>query len=273
MVSLERARGFFYENDPSHDHEILVDDAHISCEEDNKIQFRTIPTTWAIISQIILIILFEILTFVIPAYYCQECATSHTSVVSVLIYSRFILWCLMLIFARYVHCQHSKFRRNGYLDFYLQTHFVRQVPVFAITAGNSILMVAIVLMADYCGESFPMCQAHVYLKPQHYIQMISSLELTISLPAFILYLIKTLQFNKRALGPDVEQNESVINFLYGQVPSTDIGFRDEDRLDDVLEKQADLIRYLREHNAKLGRKIIDLNSELKICKMRNLAEA
>lgn len=38
--------------------------------------------------------------------------------------------------------------------------------------------------------------------------------------------------------------------------------RDEDYLDDVLEKQADLIRYLKEHNAHLGRKILKLTSQL-----------
>lgn len=39
-------------------------------------------------------------------------------------------------------------------------------------------------------------------------------------------------------------------------------FRDETFMDDVMEKQADLIRYLKEHNAHLGKKILKLTAEL-----------
>ncbi len=46
------------------------------------------------------------------------------------------------------------------------------------------------------------------------------------------------------------------------VRRVDLCCRDEDYLDDVLEKQADLIRYLKEHNAHLGRKILKLTSQL-----------
>ena len=38
--------------------------------------------------------------------------------------------------------------------------------------------------------------------------------------------------------------------------------RDEDYLDEVLEKQADLIRYLKQHNANLGRKIVKLTQDM-----------
>ena len=39
-------------------------------------------------------------------------------------------------------------------------------------------------------------------------------------------------------------------------------FRDEDYLDEVLEKQADMIRYLKQHNSNLGKKILKLTTEL-----------
>lgn len=40
-------------------------------------------------------------------------------------------------------------------------------------------------------------------------------------------------------------------------------FRDGEYLDDVLEKQADMIRYLQQHNANLGRRLMNLMQQQK----------
>ncbi len=38
-------------------------------------------------------------------------------------------------------------------------------------------------------------------------------------------------------------------------------FRDGEDLDELLERQADMIRYLQQHNANLGRRILELQSQ------------
>ena len=42
-----------------------------------------------------------------------------------------------------------------------------------------------------------------------------------------------------------------------QIPS----LRDNDYLDEVLEKQADMIRYLQQHNANLGKRLMKLTAQ------------
>ena len=37
--------------------------------------------------------------------------------------------------------------------------------------------------------------------------------------------------------------------------------RDGEDLDELLERQADMIRYLQQHNANLGRRILELQSQ------------
>ena len=38
-------------------------------------------------------------------------------------------------------------------------------------------------------------------------------------------------------------------------------FRDGEDVDELLERQADMIRYLQQHNANLGRRILELQSQ------------
>ena len=38
-------------------------------------------------------------------------------------------------------------------------------------------------------------------------------------------------------------------------------FRDENYSDQVLEKQADMIRYLKQHNSQLGKRILAITAE------------
>ena len=38
--------------------------------------------------------------------------------------------------------------------------------------------------------------------------------------------------------------------------------RDDTCVDDLMEKQAEMIRYLKEHNAALGKRVMELTSQL-----------
>ena len=55
-------------------------------------------------------------------------------------------------------------------------------------------------------------------------------------------------------------------FAHGNFPliladPNSISFRDNDYLDEVLEKQADMIRYLQQHNANLGKRLMKLTAQ------------
>jgi hypothetical protein len=86
-------------------------------------------------------------------------------------------------------------------------------------------------------------------------------------------LVITIQFNKQRARPDAAQDDLLSTFVSPQTTANEIGFRfvferkfslemnfikkiffsDETYTENVLEKQADLIRYLRERNEHLTR--------------------
>ena len=82
-----------------------------------------------------------------------------------------------------------------------------------------------------------------------------------------------MKFNKRRARPDATQEDLLSSFVTSQTAANEIGFRfvhtrlwldensffrssDESYRENVLEKQADLIRYLRERNEQLGRLVL-----------------
>jgi hypothetical protein len=75
-----------------------------------------------------------------------------------------------------------------------------------------------------------------------------------------LILVRVQRFNKQKAPPDVQKEEW--NACMSPEP-TEIGspMRGE-KLYDFLQKQADLIRFLKEHNAKLGEKLMVLSAQM-----------
>ncbi|CAF4374018.1 unnamed protein product, partial [Adineta steineri] len=72
----------------------------------------------------------------------------------------------------------------------------------------------------------------------------------------------TIKFNKRRARPDATQDDLLSSFVTSQTSANEIGFRDESFRENVLEKQADLIRYLRERNEQLGRLVLQFKQQV-----------
>ena len=63
---------------------------------------------------------------------------------------------------------------------------------------------------------------------------------------------------------DAQLNMNINLVIYKYILSlSSVFFRDETVMEDILEKQADQIRYLKEHNSHLGKKVLKLTAELK----------
>ena len=94
---------------------------------------------------------------------------------------------------------------------------------------------------------------------------------------FSIPLVQATLFNCRRPSPDVIQETSsvsnsptatlttvgfrlVTSFLIKLIAYFSFSFRDGEDLDELLERQADMIRYLQQHNASLGRRIMELQS-------------
>ncbi|CAF1648863.1 unnamed protein product, partial [Didymodactylos carnosus] len=72
----------------------------------------------------------------------------------------------------------------------------------------------------------------------------------------------TIKFNSQRARPDATQEDLSASFITTQTSASEIGFRDETYTESVLEKQADMIRYLRERNVYLGRLVMQYKQDL-----------
>lgn len=252
MVSLGRAGGHFVDQDYSQETELLQDIGVASYQVENG--FQPISTILALSFQVLILITSLILTFLLPHLHLNEYKSS------VLIYHHAALLLFISILGIYLQFQHKKFWRRGYLEFYKKTTVYREKPIYIVFVGTFILLLTTTLSLDHCKE-VDTC-TYLYFESQYYIEFIVTLEIVAVLVLTSINLVKTVQFNHLKAPPDVEQDEITSSYMQGQVPYTNIGFRDENRIEDILEKQADLICYLKQHNAMLGKKIIHLTTEL-----------
>lgn len=77
-----------------------------------------------------------------------------------------------------------------------------------------------------------------------------------------MFLVRVYNFNKTEPLPDVQREDwTACSTSDGFANQTELGYRPNgDRVSDFIEKQCDLIRYLKEHNNRLSEKLMLLNA-------------
>ncbi|ESO93759.1 hypothetical protein LOTGIDRAFT_104833, partial [Lottia gigantea] len=181
---------------------------------------------------------------------------------SIVVYTHGSMWCLLLIFDRFLRYKHHISRLHGYLEFYRKTRHIRRWP-FTLNSGANALAVIVVRVLDkFCNAETP-CNK---ITRENYLQILITVEVLLVLPFLILYLVHTIRFNRQKAYPDVSQDEMLNSFIQSQSVASDIGFKDENYVDQVLEKQADMIRYLKQHNTQLSKRLVTLTSEINVLK-------
>jgi len=227
----------------------LISSVLISNEEPN---FRRIPITWVIVVEILVTIGLLVSTFVVP-YHFEEDACFILSC------AHSCYWCILFIASGYRNFHHNYIQRCGYLEFFRNTQLLQRIPLLVPSLGNTLLVVVLSIFQKYCPV-LEKCSVDGTLYCYHYLQILFGLETFILLLCLIKYLIIVMKFNKSKAIPDVHQDELLTSYIQSYAPTNEIGFRDEDYIDEVLEKQADMIRYLKQHSNNLSRK----NNEAKL---------
>lgn len=69
----------------------------------------------------------------------------------------------------------------------------------------------------------------------------------------------TVKFNVSRKSPDINKEMDRPVFLPSQLK--DLGYKDSSYVNNVLENQADMIRYLQERNQKLTQKLFELTEK------------
>lgn len=163
------------------------------------------------------------------------------------------IWALVGIFDRIIQWRHQKLRRRGYLKKYLRFHNIRRVPYATFSTGNA----AIIIM--FAGIYKLLSESKSVFKFDYLLLIIIGIEMLITIPVCIYYTTLTILFNLRRHKPDAVYT-GTSSHLFAS-PPPDLGFArnsEQDNIEELLDKQADMIRYLQFHNANLGRKVMEL---------------
>ncbi|XP_019390123.1 PREDICTED: transmembrane protein 192 isoform X2 [Crocodylus porosus] len=149
-----------------------------------------------------------------------------------------------------VHYHHSKARSRGYLSIYRSTRHLKRLPLVVHSTGNTALL--LILSAQH---SFP-DNNRLYL---YIILGILTLELICSLTCLVVYTVKISNFNQAKSRPDIIEEEKMYAYPCHIISET--GFRENSSLEEIVEKQGDVIEYLQRHNALLSRRLLALTSQ------------
>ncbi|KFO30873.1 Transmembrane protein 192 [Fukomys damarensis] len=180
---------------------------------------------------------------------CPGNYISPLKVQSVVVLGKVALWVLHVLLERYLQYHHGRVRGRGYGRIYRATRPLTTLALLTHSAGNAALL--LVLCAQH---SFP-GPGRLYLD---LLLAVLALELLCSLTWLLLYTVKIRKFNRAKPQPDVLEEEKVCTHPSGITSET--GFRTISSLEEVVEKQADIITYLKRHNALLSQQLLALTA-------------
>lgn len=180
-----------------------------------------------------------------------SCHTYYT-----LIYIRCVYWIITYIFDTLITHRHNVLRRQGYHDFYRYKILTyKNVPFNVVTLWNMILLVGQTAMIEYYGSDFNVhCQKSMQ-SPISYLCLFSGLETILLMIVHGSYIMKVWHFNALNSLPDALRD--IEQPFMGSLGIT----MDNEKIGDLLEKQADLIYYLKEQNTHLNRKVLQLSQK------------
>ncbi|GCC24742.1 transmembrane protein 192 [Chiloscyllium punctatum] len=240
------------EEDPLIDHSLLYGDALVG---EMRAHFKGVPTVcWGILLAF-LHVTFVVLAFLLvflcetPADLCRSVLGSFNAV-AIITVTKVILSVIYAVFEYYLHVQHSKFRARGYLELYRSIRHLKRLPLLIHSAGNAVLLIFFVLM-----------QLKLETLVIYFILGVLTMELFFSSVCLIIYTVKIIKFNQLKPCPDIQEEErrhrcpNLTNVL------SETGFRDGSNLENLVEKQADLIDYLKMHNVELSKRLLTLTSQ------------
>ncbi|XP_059142631.1 transmembrane protein 192-like [Physella acuta] len=239
----------------SSDDDLIVD--HIELISGPEINHRSIKTTWAIVLAKILYIALTVSAYLVP-FFCGEANLKcGEDSISLTLYIHGGMWFILFGLDKYFLMKHNESRLNGYLDFYRTTQNLRRMPFMINSCANAVIVVVMKILDNHCGQDGK-C---TFLNKIIYIQIVVSVECAMALIFLVIYLVHTVKFNNKKALPDVTQEELMTSFVNSH-SSADLGFRNENYKDQVMEKQADMIRYLRQHTETLAKKNLTLQGEI-----------
>ena len=223
--------------------------------------FKQILTGYISLFELFVLILYSLACF-IDIYFLNDVTTFEPIVFKdkFSFYSllHVFLWIFVFIIDRITQYFHNKLRLRGYLRLYLQLKNIRRIPFIIYSSGIATILLLFSIQRQLTELIYPS------FKFDYFITIIVGVETIISGVGLIVYFVISLKFNCTKPRPDTigTEERSVTPFL---TAPPGIGFtRDDDteNVEELLDKQADMIRYLKAHNTNLARKISQLQDRI-----------
>lgn len=233
-----------------------------SQEEDS---FQKLDTVPIVSVPLLLGVALEIIGIVFVSLWPEE--ESKCDTYFIYLYLHCFYWLIVMVTDYIVKAKHHTLRIHGYLDFYQSTYQHIRTPLFITSLWNtSYLLLAVILHHTHKLNYEAYCRASEWFTPINYILLLTTLELMVIIPVYVNYIKRVLRFNKLRPLPDVKREEWLSSFNQDSYASTsEIGHRHRGlNLEELLEKQADLIRYLHDHNVKLSHRMMMLASQRRV---------
>ncbi|XP_053108462.1 transmembrane protein 192 isoform X2 [Hemicordylus capensis] len=181
---------------------------------------------------------------------CFEKYTYPFKVQTAILIAKVALWILHVCFERCIQYHHRKVRSKGYLLIYRTTRHLKRLPLLIHSTGNAALLLIVAVQYTFPGH------AKLYLCC---IFGILSMELMCSLICLVVYSVKVSNFNRAKSRPDIIEEEKM--YSYPSHITSEVGFREISSLEEIVEKQGDVIEYLQRHNALLSKRLLALTAQ------------
>ncbi|XP_055902594.1 transmembrane protein 192 [Eupeodes corollae] len=173
-----------------------------------------------------------------------------------MLYLRAAFWVITYLFDHYVKHQHEQLRLNGYHDFHRSTAMHKGVPLHVVSLWNTAILAVQAMMQHYYGEHFGEHCLEGFLSPITYITAFNVVETIVLGCINGNYIVRVRKFNKSGQPPDALTGTSCNEGSLGLLQS-------RSNTAELLEKQADLINFLKDHNLKLNQKLMQLNAQVR----------
>lgn len=174
----------------------------------------------------------------------------------IMVYTRCAFWIITCILDVIITRRHNALRRHGYHEFYRsQIAVYRDVPLIIVTLWNMVLFFMVTILLQTNGTEFLMHCITPVQSPGSYVCIFSGLETMLLICVHGVYIMKVSHFNNMHSLPDAlrDVEQPFIGYLGVSV--------DNSKVADLLEKQADLIYYLKQQNTNLQQKLMKLNQK------------
>lgn len=205
-------------------------------------------------------LLMSMTIFIVGAYFGLQWITEpNCQTFYVLIYIRGFYWVITYILDMMITYKHNDLRRHGYHDFYRKKILTfKNAPFAIVTLWNTCMFIVQTIMIQQYGAEFTMhCQKAIE-SPVTCVCIFCGLETIVLMFVHGTYIMKVWHFNNMHSLPDALRD--IDQPFIGSLGIT----TDNARIADLLEKQADLIYYLKEQNLNLKRKLVQFNHREKI---------